>query len=259
MDCFDAAPEFIDEDNRRFRISNPVTKSQSTAKHEAILPADVVRGKTILDLGCCLGATGHWCLYHGAAHYTGVEAQKPYTDIGQRLMEKYHPGKYRLHTAMIEEWLRDNQAQTFDIVCILGVLYVFSDYYSILKYCADITRDHLMVEAQYPPTWFVNNNFCGVEFTNAQTINSAAANVGFSGRGSRISPRGMRWLMKDFGFEAPDGVIKPQPVTDTIDVFNSDPGEARRRYMMCFSRTAEKARSLSDALKSGSGKIELWD
>ena len=86
--CFETAPEFVDEDNRQFRTHNPVTKEQMRNKHEVLFPEHLIKGKTVLDLGSCLGATGHWCLSHGAAHYTGVEVQKEYAALAAKLLDE---------------------------------------------------------------------------------------------------------------------------------------------------------------------------
>ena len=72
---FDDHPEFYEEDNRKHRQRNPITKRTLEAKFGVLLPAWLVKGRTVLDLGSCIGAAGQWSLFHGAASYTGVEVQ----------------------------------------------------------------------------------------------------------------------------------------------------------------------------------------
>ncbi len=122
MNCFDSAPEFIEEDNRRLRVRNPVSKQQMCNKHTALLPEEFVRGKSVLDLGCCMGTTGHWCLSHGATHYTGIEFQAEYAQKAERLLNHYHPGQSTIHQTAIEKWLAQPDLPTFDVVCLLGVV-----------------------------------------------------------------------------------------------------------------------------------------
>jgi len=43
--------EFISKDNRINRVVNPITAEVLTKKHNAILPPDFIRNKTVLDLG----------------------------------------------------------------------------------------------------------------------------------------------------------------------------------------------------------------
>ena len=149
MKPFDAAPEFIDLDNRTQRVRSPISKEQMHNKHEAALPPELVRGKRILDLGSCLGATGHWCLSHGASSYVGVEVQEEYVRLSRELLEKYHPGKYEIVHTGIEEWL-NGKHDTFDVVVLFGVIYVFVDYYSILKKVCASCDQTLVIESLYP-------------------------------------------------------------------------------------------------------------
>lgn len=273
MSCFDQAPEFVDEDNRRFREENPVSNNLMEAKHEALLPPDMVKGKTVLDLGCCLGATGHWCLSHGAAHYTGVEVQDDYVEGARRLLGKYHPGKFTIEQMGIEKWLDSAGTRQFDIVCMLGVIYVFTDYYSILKACAKVCRDILVIEGMYPDGWAQNKDFRGVVFFDNQGINLADIKGEAVGRGTRISPKGLQWLMPEFGFSSAEGVILPRPITDVPDLYNRplspvynlphDPSMKSKyifvRYLMRFRRTEAVARSVADDLVEGDiARTRYW-
>ncbi len=254
MNCFDSAPEFIEEDNRRFRLRNPVSKEQMHNKHAALLPEETVRGKSVLDLGCCLGATGHWCLSQGATHYTGVEFQSGYAEIAEKLLNKYHPEKFSIQQMSIEEWLGQPDKPNFDVVCLLGVLYAFVDYFSILKLAADITKSTMVIESNYFDTLKKRPNFCGVAFVDEQTINLATETSSLVGRGTRISPKGFEWLMKGFGFVSHDGIIRPEPLIGVADVYNR-PIELMAetypiRFLMRFERTDAAAHSLSEDLHS---------
>ena len=87
---FELQPEFIDLDPRKNRpkqtkddqgfdiLSYPVTIEFMNLRHSVMVPPEIIKGKTILDVGSCMGATGAWSLYHGAKDYTGVEIQKYY-------------------------------------------------------------------------------------------------------------------------------------------------------------------------------------
>jgi hypothetical protein len=257
-ECFDAAPEFIDEDNRRFRTWNPVSKLQSTAKHKTLLPEELVRGKTVLDLGSCMGATGHWCLFHGASHYTGVEYQPEYAEAAQRLLNRYHPGKTTYHQISIEKFLAQPATRPFDIVCLLGVLYVFTDYYSILKESTALARATIVVEGGHASP---DPEFCGVRFKDNQPVNLATRKGSFIGRGTRISPKGLEWLMQEFGFVSQEGILYPPVVPDAPDIYGAytqDDEKKHAHYLMRFERTEITAQSLSNDLQQGQGKIKPW-
>jgi Methyltransferase domain len=264
MNCYDAAPEFIDEDNRRFRGHNPISKEQMAAKHSVLLPESLIKGKTILDLGCCMGATGHWALSHGAAHYTGIELQTEYAEGARRLFDKYHPDKFVIYQTPIEKWLSEPHAEQYDIVCILGVIYAFIDYFSILKYSTALARSTYIVEGLHLGITKDYPNFCGVGFIDEQPINLSNENSAMVGRGTRVSPKGMEWIMKEFGFDCPEGMLYPPPVYDVPDIYNRPLSELSKkqavRYLMRFERTSDgKSKSISDELQSGTGKRQPWE
>lgn len=232
MSPFEAAPEFIEEDNRTRRIINPVSIQQMHNKHEVMFPHSLVTEKSILDLGCALGATGHWCLTQGAKSYTGIEGQDRYAQKARELLEKYHPGKARIEHMPIEQNLETSS--TYDIVCLLGVLYVFVDQYSVLKRACTKAREYVIIESQYPYGRFFRPDFVGVQFLEEQDINLADQDASLRGRGARLSPKGLAWLMQEFGFECTEGQLHPMPVSG-VDVYNSM-NVAGPRFLMRFSR-----------------------
>lgn len=262
MNCFKTAPDFIKEDNRRFRPRNPITQEQMYNKHVALLPEAIIRGKSVLDLGCCIGATGHWCLSNGASHYTGIELQPEYVQIAEKLLNKYHPGKFNIQQMAIEEWLNQPDKPSFDVVCLLGVIYIFVDYFSVLKLATDITRSTLVIENCYARILKKNPNYCGVEFMNDQTINLSTETSSLIGRGTRITPNGLQWLMKSFSFTSNEGIIRPEPITGSPDVYNRPIDEMTEiysaRFLMRFVRTEVLVNSLSENLKHRKGEKDPW-
>jgi len=101
---FDDYSWFYEEDNRRNRLGNPISKEMLENKHEILLPKELVKDKTILDLWSCLWATGQWCLFYGAAKYTGVELQEEYVELSKKLLTHYKENAEILHQS-IEDFL----------------------------------------------------------------------------------------------------------------------------------------------------------
>jgi SAM-dependent methyltransferase len=257
MSPFDAAPEFVEWDNRQFRPHNPVTQEQMHNKHEVLFPASLVRDKTILDLGCALGTTGHWCLSHGATRYSGVETQNTSAEKARELLEKYHPGESEIIQNSIQTYL-EGPSETFDIVSALGVLYVFTDYYSILKNMCARARETVTLECIYPYGFRFREDFMGVQFLNNSDINLADENASLVGRGARISPSGLQFIMKDFGFESKEGQLRPAPITGSTDVYNSM-NVRGPRFLMRFTRTGSAHMNLSqDLAGKRTGKRTQW-
>lgn len=256
MKPFEDAPEFVDLDNRQFRQFNPVSKEQMQNKHEVLLPPEVVKGKTVLDLGSCMGGTGHWALSHGAAHYTGVELQESYITTCQPLFEKYHPGKYSLHVASAEDWLAKD-TQTYDIVCMLGLLFVFVDYYSVIKRATELARETIVIDSLYHDRLKLGDDFVGVQFRTQQTVNLADEHASLVGRGASLSPQGLQFVMGGFGFVS-DGVLHPKPITSHMDIYHLPPEhKVPNRYLMRFTRAGAGEKSLSEHLATDKKGLKI--
>src|SRR4051812_40408718 len=85
MELFTPDNPWVENDNRRNRTYNAVTAGSLNAKCTACLPKRLIEGKTVLDLGSCIGHAGWWSLSNGARFYCGVETQKDYADTANRL------------------------------------------------------------------------------------------------------------------------------------------------------------------------------
>ncbi len=257
QDYFTAAPEFIEEDNRQFRPRNPINIEYMTKKHRALFPDELVRGKSILDLGSCIGATGYWCLTAGASHYTGVEVQNEYNSVAERLLAKHFSSdRYTIIEDSIESFLNTSDKQ-YDIVSVLGVIYGFTDYYSPLKKIAERAKEYVLIEGMYPHKEKFGEDFCGVQFIETQSMNLASENSSLMGRGTKISPKGLEWIMKEFEFGTSE-LLTPEPIIQSVDVYNVKRRSSEIvRYMMRCKRTGGKEYSVSDKLQSGTFDTKL--
>jgi hypothetical protein len=130
-------PEFIAADPRRNRpdgkgVGYTVTPEFMLLRHQALLPKQLVEGKTILDLGSCIGASGAWCLSQGAASYTGVEINADFARQSAVCLEKYYdPRRWRIDARSIEAFLGAAQ-ETFDLILASGILYGSADPIGLL-------------------------------------------------------------------------------------------------------------------------------
>ena len=249
QDYFSNALDFIESDNRQHRSRSPVNIEYMTKKHRALFPDEYVHGKTVLDLGSCLGATGHWCLAAGASHYTGVEIQHTYVELSRELLSKYHQKEsFSIVESAVETYCATISDQ-YDIVSALGIIYGLTDYYSFLRSIAARAKESIVIEGLYHHKEKCGDDFCGVQFLDAQSMNLADQQASALGRGTRISPNGLAWLMKEFGFGTGE-LLKPEPIITSVDVYNT--GRRSKdlvRYMMRFTRTEQYAESLSEKLQ----------
>ncbi len=257
MNVFTSAPEFIECDNRRARTYSPISAEQMANKHEALLPRDIVRGKTVLDLGCGIGATGHWCLSMGATHYSGVEAQSGYASTARDLLQKHHPGKATVIESSFDAYLAASD-ELFDVVSILAVLHASVDMYGNLKALCARAREVVAIEELVPRRSTVDSEFSGIEFSSRERTNMADTEASLEGRGARISPAGLAFVMQDFGFES-SGVLRPRPITDIVDNFNAPQTPGNARYLMRFVRTHARTHSVAHDLVSGArDNVRSW-
>lgn len=216
---FDNYPEFIESDNRSKRIDSQVTSESMSKRCEAFLPKDLIQGKTILDLGCCVGAMGHWCLSNGASHYTGVEAQAQYSDLANHLLSKHHQQtQFQIDNIGITSFLllKTLQYKWYDVVICLGVIYAFVDPIKVIH---DLTRmgNVIVIDAMFPVFDYGNNKI--VELIDSQKINTVHQdNAGFTGAGSRITPSALEFLMQLDGFTG--NRIFPDQIYDAHDPYN---------------------------------------
>ncbi len=148
--AFDQHPQFYQQDNRRLRGFNPVSREFLEIKYRVLLPPAMIKDKHILDLGSCLGAAGQWALHHGAARYTGVEVQSGYAEESRRLLAHWGD-RAEVLCQDIRSFLQQVQAQSYDIVVIAGMLYHFIDTKNIIDLACYATRQWIVVETNFPP------------------------------------------------------------------------------------------------------------
>jgi tRNA (cmo5U34)-methyltransferase len=258
MTPFEQHPGFYEEDNRQFRGISPVTREVLVSKHSAMFAEWNIAGKSILDLGCCIGATGQWCLYYGARSYTGVEVQKTYADKARRLLA-HHGDKVTIIETSIEGFL-DGVKGSYDVVAMLGVIYVFVDYYAIFRKVAAICDEHLIIEALNTTPGLIDRATPAVEFCRDQLINLADLNAHLSGPGTRITPRGLSAIMATLGFEPLGDRVHPRMIVGSKDVYDTALDDNTSvRYIMRFARTDRIIKSLSeDLIKTRRGKKLPW-
>ena len=249
-------PEFINEDSRRHREHVPITAETLDRRHEVLLPSNLLKDATVLDLGSCIGATGHWCLSFGAKHYTGVEIQKEMCDISQRLLGNYWTN-FDIVNSNIETFL-DTQKKTYDVVILLGVIYAFMDTYSLLKKVSRICNHVIVVDGSYPHH-MLHKDSPVIDVINNVHINSTELNLAYNGIGVRASPAAISKFLNVFGFGCTEGLLYPRPLEDpnTHDTYITAikrPGSKvilPSRYMMRFFKNAiSPIKTITDAVLS---------
>lgn len=152
MNTFFTKTQFITTDVRTRRPKDymmPITAETMTARHQLWFAHSDLKGKRILDLGCCVGATGAWVLDSGADHYTGVDLQQDFVKLSEHNLGQHYPQeKWKIIKSDIIGFLK-NCSEHFDVVVIAGSIYSMIDYYSVVKDICRIAKE-VIIESYHP-------------------------------------------------------------------------------------------------------------
>lgn len=263
---FEIATEFVDYDNRKFRMIHNKTSSEVLQnKFEVQLPIELINDKTILDLGSCLGAAGHYSLTHGAKHYTGVEVQPYYYDTSNLLLSKYwSKDKFNIVQQDVEKFLDEciEKNIQYDYVLAAGIIYGFLDITSLLKKICKVTRYNVLIETMNLPIEY-DSNFGFILVTQSENMvkgyDSETTDY-YTGPSSRISLSALDIIMSTLAFERTENIILPKKSKTSIDSYHDitefeiTKTSGPRRYIVRYNRIGLPIKSLNDVLLEDSAK-----
>lgn len=144
--------EFFTSDwrkNRPLKYGLTMTDKKTIDKHEYLLPPELIRGKSVLDIGSYISQTGDWCLNNGAAKYTGVEIIKEFADKGRELMQKYHAGEeWEIINSSVEDYFQQHQDR-YDLIFCFGVLFSQIDHAWFIRNVCQ-RADRITINGRHP-------------------------------------------------------------------------------------------------------------
>jgi len=258
MNIFETASEFIEMDNRTERVMNRVTAESTYNRLSVQLPTWLVKDKTVVDLGSCLGAAGHMVLTNGAKHYTGVELQQKYVTDSNTIMSKYwDKSKFNIIQNDIESYLDNCIVNNikFDVVIASGVLYAFLDIVKILEKISLISTNSILIDTMY-----VKEGPKGIILIrDDSTMVYAEGAKTFTGIGSTCNLTALDIIMKTTGFYRTEDKIIP-PVTvgshdGYSDLFDAGGGHrAPSRYAARYYKKDIKVKRLIDTVLENNEK-----
>jgi len=162
INIFKTQPEWMQQDTRIGRpivvpspgkqggdsLSYNINADFMYDRHRVMLTPELIKDKTILDVGCCMGATGAWALANGARHYTGIDTRQKDLELGEKIFKKYfQKNQYTL----IETWAEKYEPkEKYDIVIASGVMYGVFDSFDFVKKIANFARDIIIVDNVHP-------------------------------------------------------------------------------------------------------------
>jgi hypothetical protein len=150
LSVFQKYPQFITSDPRIDRIgAYSVSADFMHSRHECFFNSEILENKTVLDLGCCVGATGAWVLSHGAKSYCGVEYHKDLSDIAKVNLSVFDTASWQIINSSVESFFEEN-TDKYDIIIASGIIYAFFEPIPILKNIA--TRSNTIIIESIHPT-----------------------------------------------------------------------------------------------------------
>lgn len=149
-------PQFIETDPRQerpnFGSGYRVDAEFQFSRHSICLPQHLIENKRVLDLGCCVAATGAWVLSAGARYYVGVELQeKFYQQSVKNLQQSFDNNRWSMYQQSVEEFLQTN-TEKFDVVVMFGILYQSVYFENLIHGVIKTDPNTVVVDSIYPLT-----------------------------------------------------------------------------------------------------------
>jgi SAM-dependent methyltransferase len=244
MSVFQKFPQFIDTDVRQHRqIGYGVNCDFMSARYEILLPKELVQGKTVLDLGCCVGSAGAWVLEHGATSYTGVEVQSTMSDLAaQNLAQCYPDRDWTLVETSFEHFFQNNTTK-YDIVIVLGVVYSSVEYQIFLKNIVDICKEHIVYDS-----YTATPNQDHVPMTVYKAVGMPSEQqYNLMVQAALPNYRAVKLLMSHWGWEANDNIHSELKI---LPIYNTATMEKQNtRYGTVFTKATQDDYSFDTVYK----------
>jgi protein-L-isoaspartate O-methyltransferase len=145
---FDSYREFSTEDPRISRAEYQPTVELLSLRYSNMLPADLIKNRTVLDIGSCVSSAGAWAIASGAKHYTGIEIQRELTSVAERILSQYFDNSlWQVITTDAEQWI--STMSWYDVIVVAGTIHTFTDPVSVIKKLSNHTNC-LIIESTHP-------------------------------------------------------------------------------------------------------------
>lgn len=123
------------------------------------LPAEMLRGKTVLDVGCNAGYVSLWCATRGASSVVGVDAEDKYLATARVIKSELMSEFPVVFVKADAQTLASEDMGTFDYVLCLAMLHYVKDYRPVIAQFASLTKLGMVLEVptiegcgEYPVT-----------------------------------------------------------------------------------------------------------
>jgi 2-polyprenyl-3-methyl-5-hydroxy-6-metoxy-1,4-benzoquinol methylase len=252
MMFFDSYPEFIESDVRKNRPTTTISSESLSKRCEVLLPKWFIEGKTILDLGHCMGAFGHWALSNGASHYTGVDIQTQFCEKSKTLLGKYWDNsKFTIVQSDVENFLKTTTMK-YDIIVAAGVIHGYMNPIGLVQLMSDVSSEYIVIESQK-----VDEEECpAIKFKLVNMVSNRDG-LPYEGWTSLIGYDALRAVMHEFNFELYGDRLYPKEIIGGHDSFNDNMSSSLtsifglpQRYMARYKKRNTKKNSLQYKIRN---------
>ena len=263
MNIFKKDTRFVDLDNRKNRSLANCSAESLYNKFLVQLPEELIKDKTVLDLGSCLGAAGHWSLTYGAKHYTGVEIQDYYVNTSNQLLSAHWDStQFEIVKQDIEKFLDKEIADNkkYDYIVAAGILFGFLDVVSLLKKITSIAGQYIIIDTLHTPT--LKQPDAGqivIKKTSMVRGSGVDCNELFHGYGSLISCEALDIVMSTNSYYRDEPILLPIKTNDGIDPYRDhikfSNGELKPgRYIVRYVKKDIVKKTLNDLVLTDDSK-----
>lgn len=234
---------FIESDVRKTRQHLPVTEESVTNKWKALLPENIIKDSTILDLGCATGSAGHWCQLNHCKSYTGVELQDTYYQTSKRLLPQAE-----IVQADVETFLRTIDKQ-WEVVIAAGILHGVFNPFQIISLLDKVATDYIIIENNET----VENGTPTIHFRKTNMVNDESAVAPYHGYATYIGSSALEFIMNEYGWVGER--VYPKQIQNGLDPYHTETKlhdklpKHVHRYAYIFKRAKTKKQSLEHLVR----------
>jgi SAM-dependent methyltransferase len=216
-----------------------------------MFPVWLIEGKRILDLGSATGAAGHWCLHHGAAHYTGVEIQESFANISIELLSStYKATQFEIINTDLINFINTN-TRSWDIVIAAGVIHGFFNPFDTIQKLTQLSNQHIVVETLNTPE---PNSVPTINFGIMNMVRYADNNLPYQGITPSVGIRAFELIMNEYGFIQDGEQLFPKRIKNSHDAYNDSMNwtkldSSTQRFLARYKKSILQSQSLETKIR----------
>jgi hypothetical protein len=236
--------KFIESDVRKSRTHLPISEESVMKKLSAMLPAEIINGSTVLDLGCATGAAGHWCVLNDCKSYTGVELQDNYYKTAKSLL----PNCEIVQSDVIE-FLKNTDRQ-WEVVISAGLMHGIFNPFQLISLLDKVSSEYIIIESNET----VENDIPTIHFRKTNMVNDESMENPYHGYATYVGSEALKFIMNEYGWGWKR--IYPAELTSGIDPYRTkfkhheNLPEHVHRYIYVFRRSNTSKQSLDHLVRS---------